>query len=49
MYNWHGTHDTSLIKSVRLQNLKDQILTTNVWLEHVSHISHIKVKSYKKI
>jgi len=33
---WHGAFDTSLIKSVRLQNLKDQILTTNVWLEHVS-------------
>jgi len=43
MYNWHGAHDTSLIKSVRLQNLKDQILTTNVWLEHVS------VESYEKI
>lgn len=40
MYNWYES--LSLIKSIhQLQNLKDQILTTNVWLEHVS------VKLYK--
>lgn len=28
-----------------MQNLKDQILTTNVWLEHVSHRSRLYIES----
>ena len=35
-------HSTLVILFLLLQNLKDQILTTNVWIEHVSIVDLLK-------
>lgn len=40
---------SSLMKSIyHLQNLKDQILTTNVWLEHVSIVNTQVLNQYQR-